>query len=125
MSTMCFPVFGWLHEFPYVANHFGKVRAVVGLPIALSFGILGESEISAVLSTSLFFVATVSLTMVMLSRLIGPMAALLACVVMSSIPLLALKSTIASSDLQRFSLWRARFGRFGSHAKRNNGPPYS
>jgi len=90
---------GWLHDFPYVATYFGTVRAVVGIPIAIMMGLFGEREFTVVLSTCLFFVATASLTLLMLTRLIGAVPALVASCVMVTVPLLALKATIASADV--------------------------
>jgi hypothetical protein len=106
---------GWLHEFPYVGNHIGTARAVVGIPIALMFGVFGEREFTLVLSTCLFFAATAALTLAMLSRLIGAVGALVACCVMATVPLFALKSTIASADLPELffvasSFWLFRIG---------------
>jgi 4-amino-4-deoxy-L-arabinose transferase-like glycosyltransferase len=90
---------GWLHDFPYVATHFGTVRAAVGIPIAIMLGFFGEHEFTVVLSTCLFFAATASLTLVMLTRLIGAVPALVSSCVMATVPLFALKSTIASADV--------------------------
>src|SRR6187549_3926774 len=81
---------GWLHDFPYVAQHFGTVRAVVGIPIAVMIGLFGEREFTVVLSTCVFFAATASVTLTMLTRLIGAIPALASCCIMATVPLFAL-----------------------------------
>jgi len=90
---------GWLHEFPYVAQGFASLRTVTVLPIAATVGLFGEREFSVVLSTCIFLALTASLTLAMLSRFIGVTAALIACSLMVTIPLLALTATIPSADL--------------------------
>jgi len=90
---------GWANHFPYVADYFATARTTVGIPIALVIRLFGESEFTIVLSTCLFFAATVSVTLSVLSRLIGAIPATVACLVMCTLPLFALKSTIPSADL--------------------------
>jgi 4-amino-4-deoxy-L-arabinose transferase-like glycosyltransferase len=90
---------GWLHSFPYVAQTFGEVRAMVGLPIAGAVGVLGESEFSIVLSTCLFFLATLVVTMIALERAIGGGPALAITAAMATMPLLAINATIPNADI--------------------------
>lgn len=89
---------GWLNDFPYVAQDFGRVRAAVGIPIALAVALFGEREFTVVLGTAVFFVATLSLTLVMLSRVMGEWPALAATVPMATLPLFAVYATIPSAD---------------------------
>ena len=89
----------WAYQFPYVAPDFAAARFVIAIPIGIMIRLLGESEFSVTLSTCLFFAATASLTLVFLSRLIGAAAATVACCVMATVPIFALKSTITSADL--------------------------
>src|SRR5262249_36615909 len=58
-----------------------------------------EHEFVFVLSTSLFFAATMSVTLQALASLTGTVAATTACVVMSTLPLFALKATIPGADM--------------------------
>lgn len=90
---------GWLEEFPYVAENFGTIRAAVAIPIAFIIYLFGESELTVTLSTALFLVVTATLTLFMLSSLIGRVAALIASLALVTIPLFSLKATIPCADL--------------------------
>jgi 4-amino-4-deoxy-L-arabinose transferase-like glycosyltransferase len=90
---------GWLHSFPFVAQHFGEVRAAVCIPIAITTAILGESEFSAVASTCLFLLGTLSITFQLLSRTTGWQYALAAAATMATIPLFAITGTIPNADV--------------------------
>lgn len=89
----------WLEQFPYVAHHFGTIRASVAIPIAFVVYLIGESELSVTLSTAMFFVATVAISMFMLSNILGRLAAFVACGTLLSLPLFALKATIPCADI--------------------------
>lgn len=90
---------GWVEQFPYIAQHFGTIRASVAIPIAFAIFLLGESEFSVTLSTTIFLVATAILTFHMLEKVVGRFAALLACCALVSTPLFALKATIPCADI--------------------------
>jgi 4-amino-4-deoxy-L-arabinose transferase-like glycosyltransferase len=90
---------GWLHDFPFVARNFGEIRAGVGIPMAVMIGLFGESELTVVSSTALFFLATLSLTLEMLSRVLPPAPAFVASAGMVAIPLFAVSATIPNADL--------------------------
>src|SRR3990172_2955534 len=57
---------GWLEQFPYVAQHFGTVRASIAIPIAFMIYLFGENEFTVTLSTMLFLVGCVGITIFML-----------------------------------------------------------
>jgi 4-amino-4-deoxy-L-arabinose transferase-like glycosyltransferase len=90
---------GWLNDFPYVPNHFGTVRAAVGIPIALMIGLFGYTEFSVVLSSVLFFVIVVLTTFYGLSRVLDRKPAFAAAAGLATVPLFALKATIPSADV--------------------------
>lgn len=90
---------GWLHAFPYIPDNFGTARVVVALPMAAMFGLFGDSEFTAVISSCLLLLATASLTLGFLAPRIGIRNATVAAVVLVTVPLFALKSTIPSADL--------------------------
>lgn len=90
---------GWFEQFPYVAHHFGTVRAAIAIPIALMIALFGESEFSVTLSTTLFLATTAGLTLFMLGCLIGRVAAFLACLMLVTLPIFALKATIPCADI--------------------------
>lgn len=101
---------GWLSGFPYLPSHFGTSRVVVSLPMAIMISIFGEHEWVIPLSTCLYFGLTVSLTFTMLSRVIGNTAALWSSLLLATVPVFALRATIASADLPELffvaaSLW--------------------
>ncbi|MDN3920472.1 ArnT family glycosyltransferase [Roseateles violae] len=90
---------GWATHFPYVGPDFATSRYVIALPIGLMIRLFGESEFSIVLSTCLYLLLTLTLTLPMLSRLVGAGFATLTCCLMASLPLLATRATIPSADL--------------------------
>ncbi len=89
------------YQFPYVAPYFATARAVIGIPIGIMIKLFGESEFTVVLSTCLFYAATVSLTMAALSRLTGLVEATITSCLIATIPMFALKPTIPSADQTR------------------------
>ncbi len=109
---------GWLNKFPYVAHHFGTVRAAVGIPIAAMIGLFGYSEFSVVLSSMLFYAATLALTFYVLSRIVGNRLAFAAAAGLATVPLLALKSTIPSADLPELCFVVASFWLFWTATER-------
>jgi 4-amino-4-deoxy-L-arabinose transferase-like glycosyltransferase len=101
---------GWLGGFPYIPSHFGTSRVVVSIPMAVMIFMFGEHEWVIPLSTCLYFGLTVSLTFTMLSRVIGNAAALWSSLLLATVPVFALRATIASADLPELffvaaSLW--------------------
>lgn len=103
---------GWAHNFPYVATYFATARAVVGISMAPFIAIFGENEFTIVLSSCVYFGATASLTLHFLSRLTGAIPATVACAIMCTVPLLALKSTTPSADLPELFFVAASFWLF-------------
>lgn len=89
----------WANQFPFVAQYFAEARFVIAAPIGVMIKIFGESEFTVILSTCLFFIATVSVTLALLSRQIGATAATLVCSALCTVPMLALKSTTPSADI--------------------------
>lgn len=111
---------GWLHSFPYVAQTFGEVRTMVGIPIAGMVGILGESEFSIVLSTCLFFLATLAMTMIALEKAVGGGRALAICAVLATMPLLAIHATIPNADIPELFFVAGSFWLFYFACQREN-----
>ncbi len=107
---------GWLSTFPYIPSHFGTSRVVVGIPMALTLAIFGEHEWVIPLSTCLYFGLTLSLTLTMLSRIIGNSAALCSSMLLATVPVFALRTSIASADLPELffvasSVWLYAYSR--------------
>lgn len=103
---------GWLHQFPYVATHFGTIRASVAIPIAIMIGVFGESEFIATLSTILFLYATGVLTFHMLLSVIGLRVALQVSIIFFTIPLFSLKATTPGADIPELFFVTASFWLF-------------
>ena len=89
----------WVNEFPYVPQHFGNVRWAVSVPIAVVLYFFGESELSVVASTCLFYLATVALTFEQLKREVGDKPAFAIAAALATVPLFALKATIPCADI--------------------------
>lgn len=90
---------GWLEQFPYVAQHFGTVRASIAIPIAFMIYLFGENEFTVTLSTMLFLVGCVGITIFMLGNLVGRSVALLAGALLVTTPIFALKATTPCADI--------------------------
>jgi 4-amino-4-deoxy-L-arabinose transferase-like glycosyltransferase len=103
---------GWAQQFPYVAQYFATARAVIGLSMAPVIAVLGEREVTVCLSTCAYYAATLMLTLGVLSRLIGAVPATVACAVMATFPLLALKSNTPSADMPELFFVAASFWLF-------------
>jgi len=89
---------GWSRYFPYVARHFGEIRAAVVIPIAIFLKLLGESEFAVVASTCLFYLAMLSVSLIMLSRVVSMTTAFVATATLATMPLLAIHGTIPNAD---------------------------
>lgn len=109
---------GWREHFPYVAEHFGTIRASVAIPMALVIAVLGESEWSLSLAAALTLFAVAAVTMYMLNGLLSRGAALITSVLLLTAPIYALKSTTPNADvpelffviLSFWLFWRACVG---------------
>lgn len=89
----------WLEHFPFVAHNFGVVRHTVVIPIAIIFGLFGESNFTLSLSTVIYFLGLLLVTWFAIRKLYGFRTAVLAYVLTLLTPLFAIQSTIASVDM--------------------------
>jgi 4-amino-4-deoxy-L-arabinose transferase-like glycosyltransferase len=90
--------YGWLREFPYVGGH-GTIRYTITWPIALSFLAFGEGEFQLVLPTICYFAALVIFTYLCVARLLDRQTAVLAGILVMTLPLFAVQATTASADI--------------------------
>ncbi len=102
----------WINEFPYVPQHFGNVRWAVSVPIALLIYFFGESELSVVASTCLFYLMTVALTSELLKREVGNKPAFVTAAALTTVPLFALKATIPGADIPELLFVASSFWTF-------------
>ena len=90
--------YGWLQHFPYVGGH-GTIRYLITVPIAISFRLFGEGEFQMILPTILYFAGLVVITYWFVARLIDRATAILAAILLVTLPLLAVQATTASADI--------------------------
>lgn len=89
----------WLEAFPPDITQEGALRLGVILPLAASLTLLGDSEFSAILPTSLYYISFILLIAYALRRLTDPVTVIVACAVLASVPVVAIYSTTPSADL--------------------------
>ena len=89
---------GWLNRFPYIATHFGTIRASIGIPMALGISMAGDTEFGASLSTLSFWLLTLMVVFAALYRRFGPRAALVSGCILATFPLFALKASTPNAD---------------------------
>lgn len=96
--TYAVGAYGWLQQFPYVGGH-GTIRYLITVPIAISFALFGDGEFQLVLPTIVYFAALILLTYGFVAHLLDRVTALLAAILMATLPLLAVQATTASADI--------------------------
>ena len=90
--------YGWLRQFPYVGGH-GTIRYLITWPIALSFVAFGEGEFQLVLPTICYFAALIAVTYLCMARLLDRATAVVAAILVMTLPLFAVQATTASADI--------------------------
>jgi len=89
----------WLENGAFVGEFFGDLRYPLILPIAMSVGLFGDSELSAAVPTLCYALGTVIVTYIGMRAIIDHSVALLAALMLSLMPLLAGSSTTVSADI--------------------------
>lgn len=90
---------GWLNHFPFVGDNHWSLRHPFVMSVALSFAGFGVGEYSLVLVTTAFFLATVAVAYLWVSREFGPNLGLWVGLVLVSTPLFAVISTISGAEM--------------------------
>jgi 4-amino-4-deoxy-L-arabinose transferase-like glycosyltransferase len=90
--------YGWLRQFPYVGGH-GTIRYLITWPIALSFVAFGEGEFQLILPTIGYFAALIAVTYLCMARLLDRATAVVAAILVMTLPLFAVQATTASADI--------------------------
>ena len=89
----------WLNHFPFVGDNHWSLRHPFVLAVAASFASFGVGEYSLVLVTTAFFIASVVLAYVWVSRVFGANQALWVGLVLVSTPLFAVSASIPGADI--------------------------
>ena len=89
----------WLEAFPPDITREGAERLGVILPLAASLTLLGDSEFSAILPTSLYYIFFILFIAYALSRLIDPVTVIVACALLASVPVIVFNAVTPSSDM--------------------------
>ncbi len=102
---------GWLHNFPYLGENHWEVRHLLVIPMAVVIGFFGESEFTVIITTTLYFLAVVVFTYVILRKMFpGTAAAVTVAGFLIVTPLFAVQATIPGVDIPEMfyvvlSLW--------------------
>jgi 4-amino-4-deoxy-L-arabinose transferase-like glycosyltransferase len=97
-TTYALGAYGWIEQFPYVGGH-GTIRYTITVPIALSFLAFGENEFTLALPTLLYTFGLVALIFFTVLRLFGCAFAVVAAVLVATMPLLVISASIAGIDV--------------------------
>jgi len=89
----------WLEAFPPDITREGAERLGVILPLAASLTLLGDSEFSAILPTSLYYIFFILFIAYALSRLTDPVTVIVACALLASVPVIVFNAVTPSSDM--------------------------
>ena len=113
---------GWLTHFPFVGtNHWGLRHAIV-LPIAASFSLGGVRETTLILPITLYYLALVILTFLVLERISERTVAFWAAVMVALTPRFALGASLVVTDLAELFFEVSSFWAFYLAAQRGGTP---
>ena len=96
----------WLEQGWYLPDHFGRVRNSVSLPIAGSIRLFGDHELAIIIPSVVYYLATLVLTFLGLSRVTDRKIAFLACALFATFPVVVTAATTASADIAEL-FWAA------------------
>lgn len=107
-------ILGWYSDFPYVASNHAELRHFLAIPIAASFQLFGVSEISLVIPNMLLFTGILIFTYLACSRYYNRSVALVAAALVLTLPVFAIRATVAYSDIVELFFIAASFWLFWS-----------
>ncbi|MBN8455290.1 glycosyltransferase family 39 protein [Accumulibacter sp.] len=110
----------WLEPAWYLPDHFGRVRNSVSLPIAGSIRLFGDHEFATIIPSVVYYLATLVLTFLGLSRATDRKLAFLACALFATFPVVVTAATTASADIAEL-FWAALAFWLFFHAWRGGG----
>src|SRR5579883_200992 len=90
---------GWLHHFPFVGVIWWQLRHPIVVPIAVSIGLLGENEHALALPSLLYQIGIVLIAFSFLRRFADRMTAVVAAVLLVTLPVQVMQSSIANADI--------------------------
>jgi len=96
----------WLEQGWYLPDHFGRVRNSVSLPIAGSIRLFGDHELAIIIPSVVYYLATLVLTFLGLSRVTDRKTAFLGCALFATFPVVVTAATTASADIAEL-FWAA------------------
>jgi len=104
----------WLTDFPHLGQSHWGLRHLIVLPIAASFALFGRGEFALVLPTILYAGGIVAMTGLCVRAVAGPLAGLLASVLVVCLPVLITGASVVYSDIPEAffvlaSLWAYHF----------------
>lgn len=97
-TTYALGAYGWIEQFPYVGGH-GTIRYTITVPIALLFLAFGENEFTLALPTLLYTFGLVALIFFTVLRLFGRAFAVVAAILVATMPLVVVSASIAGIDV--------------------------
>ena len=90
---------GWLHHFPFVGVIWWQLRHPIVMPIALSIGLFGENEHALALPSLLYQIGIVLIAFSFLKRFADRTTALVAALLLVTLPVQVMQSSIANADI--------------------------
>lgn len=90
---------GWQETFPYLGDTHWELRHTLVLPVALSFWLFGENDLSFILPVLIANAGCILITYFAVLNTVGRVAAVLCCLLLATFPVLTLTSTTAYPDV--------------------------
>lgn len=88
----------WLAEFPYLGGNHWALRHMIVLPLAGTFALLGQSELTLQIPTMIYVAAMVALTGLSVRQVAGDLAGLIAALLVASIPVVSMGASMVYTD---------------------------
>lgn len=112
----------WRDEFPQLGQSHWGLRHMIVLPVAASFALFGRGEGPLLLPTVLYAAGIVAMTGFGVRRVAGPLAGLLAALLVATLPVFATGASIVYSDIPEAffvlaSLWAYHFATQSGQAR--------
>ena len=90
--------YGWLEHFPYVATVNPALRHTIAIPVGMSFRLLGVSEFSLIIPNLIQYFGMIWLTWSFLRRSLNEQVALLACLLITTAPLIPIFASVVFTE---------------------------
>ena len=90
--------YGWLEQFPYVADTHAALRHTIAIPVGVSFRMLGVSEFSLIIPNLIQYFGMIWITWSFLRRSLNEQVALLACLLIATVPLFPIFASVVFTE---------------------------